>query len=340
MQIYRTGALVALALICLMVGTVSCATRIPVGEDFNARADEHTTIVDLAFVTNRKLGSMATDTAYFTDEHGPLSAGRCRVGFEDGDRRGEILRVDAATIDSVLPRPDEGRVVVYIHGYGESFARNCRRGALLKQRLEIGDRLLLFSWPASHYLSYVEDIGDLEQSLDHLNELITAVMQDVPPERIVLMAHSLGSRGLVDALKLRDDGEAKFSEAVFVAPDIRRDVFLENVHMLQEKFSAITVYMSDNDRVLWISATVNVSGRLGLAKEFEIDIDRISVVDITPTGTNDLSGHMYHMFNPAVVEDLKILFDGPADGDARTYHRVPSATPGFWTLEPVPSAPQ
>ena len=154
------------------------------------------------------------------------------------------------------------------------------------------------------------------------------------------MAHSLGSRGLIDALKQRNDGAAKFSEAVFVAPDIRRDVFLENVHMLQDRVSAITVYMSDNDRVLWISATVNASGRLGLAKEFEIDVDRISLVDITPTGTNDISGHMYHMFNPAVVEDLRVLFDVPAERDARSYHRVPSATPGFWTLEPVSPAPK
>ena len=99
--------------------------------------------------------------------------------------------------------------------------------------------------------------------------------------------------------------------------------------MLQDKVSDITVYMSDNDRVLWISATVNTSGRLGLAKEFDIDIDHISVVDVTPTGTNDISGHMYHMFNPAVVEDLQSAvrraargrdrrhFDPRRDGDSR-----------------------
>ena len=335
MQKHRTIAHCLLASICLVFGVSSCAARIPVGQEFNTESETHVIVVEVPFVTNRSLASLGEDGEYFSDEHGELAAGRCRVGFGDGDRRGEILRVDTVSIEAVMPRDDDGRVVVYIHGYGESFARNCRRAALLKSRLQLGDRFLLFSWPASNYLTYAQDIGDLEQSLDDLNELLTTILETVNHDRIVLMAHSLGSRGLVNALKRRNDGEAKFSEAVFVAPDIRRDVFLENVHELQDRVSDITVYMSDNDRVLWISATVNASGRLGLAKEFEVDIDRISIVDITPTGTNDISGHMYHMFNPAVVEDLRVLFDVPLDDEKRSFDRVRSETPGFWTLEPA-----
>ena len=334
---YRTIALALLAATSLVLSIASCTTRIPVGQDFNAETDAHVAVVDLAFVTNRKLVTNSDSSEYYSTEHGELSAGRCKVGFEDGDRRGEVLRVDPAPFDDVLPNADEGRIVIYVHGYGESFARNCRRGALLKHRLNLGDRLLLFSWPASNYLTYAEDIVDLRNSLDDLNALLDAVLENVEKEQVVLMAHSLGSRGLVDALKARDDDGRQFSEAVFVAPDIRRDVFLENVGMLQRKFSEITVYMSDNDRVLWLSATVNASGRLGLAKEFDIDVDRASVVDITPTGTNDISGHMYHMFNPAVVEDLRELFGVPLETEDRSYRRVPSETPGFWTLEPAES---
>ena len=335
MQSYQTGARCILAAICLVLGLGSCAAQIPVDTQFVDESDNHTRVVDLAFVTNRRLVDTREGERYYSDKPGALSAGRCRVGFEEGSRRGEVLRVNTVAIESVIPPGDKGRVVVYIHGYGESFERNCRRGALLKDRLQLGDRLLLFSWPASNYLTYAQDIDDLAASLGQLNELLSELLQHVDAEDIVLMAHSLGSRGLVDALKQRDEGESKFSEAVFVAPDIRRDVFMENVSMLQEKVSDITVYMSDNDRVLWISATVNTSGRLGLAKEFDVDIDRISVVDVTPTGTNDISGHMYHMFNPAVVEDLRVLFGVPLEGDSRKYDRVAMATPGFWSLEPV-----
>ena len=333
----RTSAHCLLATLCVVLGVTSCAAQIPVGKDYRLASDKHARIVDLAFVTNRQLVHADDGSRYFGDAHGELSAGRCVVGFEQGGRRGEVLRVDTGALESILPTSEDGRIVIYIHGYGESFERNCRRGALLRDRLQLGDRMLLFSWPASNYLTYGQDINDLERSLDHLNELLTEVLKDIPAGEVVLMAHSLGSRGLVDALRRRPEGEPKFSEAVFVAPDIRRDVFLENVGMLQDRFSNITVYMSDNDRVLWISATVNTSGRLGLAKEFDIDIDDISVVDVTPTGTNDISGHLYHMFNPAVVEDLRVLFGVPVEGDQRAYHRVAMETPGFWSLEPAHS---
>jgi esterase/lipase superfamily enzyme len=163
--------------------------------------------------------------------------------------------------------------------------------------------------------------------------LLSLAADAIGHERIVLMAHSMGSRGVVDALKLRDD-EARFGSAIFVAPDIRRDVFRDNVSMLQQKVSDIVVYTSDSDRVLWLSTTVNVSGRLGVAREF--DLDHTTVVDVTPTGTNDISGHLYHMLNPAVIEDLRVLLGTAPDHAKRTYDRVPGDMAGFWRLEPVP----
>jgi hypothetical protein len=92
--------------------------------------------------------------------------------------------------------------------------------------------------------------------------------------------------------------------------------------------------MSDHDRALWLSTTVNVSGRLGIAKEF--DIDHTTVIDVTPTGINDISGHLYHMLNPAVIEDLRILLGTTPDDAIRTWHRVPGEMPGFWQLQPIP----
>jgi len=328
-----TRALFLLIIAFAAAVTTSCATRIPVGADFRAVTDKHENVVELRFVTNRKLVSAGTTGEYYGDDHGELSAGSCRVGFEADDDRGEVLRVDTRPLETVFSNIAPGAFIIYVHGYGEYFAKNCRRAALLQQRLGLDGRMLLFSWPSSSYLTYAGDAVDLEQSIDELNALLTLAADAVGHERIVLMAHSMGSRGIVDALKLRDD-EARFGSAIFVAPDIRRDVFRENVSMLQEKVSDIVVYTSDSDRVLWLSTTVNVSGRLGVAREF--DVDHTTVIDVTPTGTNDISGHLYHMLNPAVIEDLRALLgSGPVDA-MRSFHRVPGETPGFWRLEPVP----
>ena len=313
--------------------TAACAVRIPVGTDFRDATDEHETVVELRFVTNRKLVSLGTGEEYYGDDLAGLSAGTCRVGFRSGDSRGEVLRVDTRSMESVLSDIEPDRFVVYVHGYGEYFAKNCRRAALLQERLGLDARMLLFSWPSSSYLTYAEDADDLEQSIDELNTLLTLVAGTIGHDRVVLMAHSMGSRGLVDALKARED-KAAFGSAIFIAPDIRRDVFSENVSMLQRRVSDIVVYMSDNDRALWLSTTVNVSGRLGIAKEF--DLDHTTVIDVTPTGTNDISGHLYHMLNPAVIEDLRALLGTAAADAERRYRRVPGEMPGFWRLEPVP----
>jgi len=329
----RTVAVCLLAALCVATSLSSCVSNIPISTDYNAESEKHEVVVGLRFVTNRRLQTTDSDGDYYGDDLGELTAGECKVGFEENDRRGDVLRVDPAPIGSVLPANGTQPFVIYIHGYGESFARSCRRAALLQHRLRLQGRLLLFSWPSSTYLTYAQDADDLEMSLGHLNELLSAVADSVGQQRMILLAHSMGSRGVVDALKLRDDDPGKFSRIVFIAPDIRRDVFLENVCMLQERASDITVYMSDNDRVLWLSAAVNTSGRLGLAKEFSIDIEHINVVDITPTGTNDISGHMYHMFNPAVIEDLQVMFGVKSPDSHREYQRIAASTEGFWTLE-------
>ena len=153
------------------------------GEDYRAASEKHATIVDLAFVTNRRLMQAGDGSSYFSDGHGELSGGRCVVGFEEGGRRGEVLRVDTGSVESVIPSAEDGRIVIYIHGYGESFERNCRRGALLKDRLQLGDRMLLFSWPASNYLTYGQDIDDLAQSLDQINEVLSAVLEKSARQR-------------------------------------------------------------------------------------------------------------------------------------------------------------
>jgi esterase/lipase superfamily enzyme len=328
----RKSCAPALSLAAALV-LAACATRIPVGTDFRQATDALEHVVELRFVTNRKLIESGSAGRYFGDAHGELSAGSCRVGFRADANRGEVLRVDTRPVESMFNDIAPGPFVIYVHGYGEYFAKNCWRAALLQQRLGLDNRMLLFSWPSSSYLTYAGDARDLEQSIDELNSLLTLAAAAVGHDRVVIMAHSMGSRGLVDALRARGD-EAKFGHAIFIAPDIRRDVFSENAAMLQRKVSDITVYSSDSDRVLWLSTTVNVSGRLGVAREF--DLEHTTVIDVTPTGTNDITGHLYHMLNPAVIEDLRVLLGtDPADAE-RAFRRMPQDTPGFWRLEPVP----
>ena len=158
-----------LAALGVAVVVVSCVTRIPVDAQFNPESVDHEVVVSLPFVTNRQLESAANIGEYYGDALGELSAGYCRVGFEENDRNGEVLRVDKEPIESVLPASAADSFVIYVHGYGEPFAKNCRRAALLQHRLGLEGRMLLFSWPSSTYLTYAQDAVDLEASHDELN---------------------------------------------------------------------------------------------------------------------------------------------------------------------------
>lgn len=327
----------ALAMRCAIVSytvlLASCATQIPVGTEYRAEAGRYETVVDLRFVTNRRLVGSATSGAFFADEPGELSGGRCRVGIGDRVPRGEVLRIDMQRLESTVDPVGSGRFVVYVHGYGESLTKSCRRAALLQHRLGLEKRLLLFSWPSSNYLTYAQDAVALDQSLDSLKDALALTSSSMGAGNIVLMAHSMGARGVVEALRAWGSDHPRFSEIIFIAPDIGRDEFLEDVRMLREKASEITVYSSDNDMALWLSTTVNGSVRLGVAKE--MDLQHANLIDVTKAGLKSVSGHTYHIFNPAVTEDLRaVLGSGPADGE-RAYHRVPGKVERYWFLEPV-----
>ena len=331
----RTIAVCLFFACCAVASLSSCATRVPIGTEFNAESEDHDVVVSLRFVTNRRIDTATSFGDYYGDDHGDLTAGHCSVGFEKNDRQGDVLRIDPAPIESVLRTKGTDSLVIYVHGYGEPFDKSCRRAALMQHKLQLQGRLLLFSWPTTNYLTYAQDSDDLVESLGQLNELLSAAADANGRERVVLIAHSMGSRGVIDAFNLRGDDPGRFSHIVFVAPDIRRDAFIENVEMLRRNFSNILVYMSNSDRALMLSATVNLSGRLGLAKEFDVETERLNLIDVTPAGTNQISGHMYHVFNPGVIEDLRHLLGTEDAGTKRTYRRVPSEQPGFWTLEPA-----
>jgi esterase/lipase superfamily enzyme len=321
------------ALVVLSTLQASCATHSPVGIDQPAEVDRYENLVDVRFVTNRKLVASASDGVYFAGEAGELSGGQCRVGIGFRAPRGDVLRIDTRTLESIFDSGGAGRFVIYVHGYGESLSKSCRRAALLQHRLGLEKRLLLFSWPSSNYLTYAQDAVVLEQSLDSIRQALTQASSAIGAENIVLMAHSMGARGVVDALRAWGSDHGRIGQIIFVAPDIGREAFLEEVGVLREKASEITVYSSDNDMALWLSTTVNGAARLGLTKE--MDLQHANLIDVTKAGLKSMSGHTYHIFNPAVAEDLRIVLGtSPADGE-RAFRRVPGKVDRFWVLEPV-----
>jgi esterase/lipase superfamily enzyme len=210
-------------------------------------------------------------------------------------------------------KSNEGNIVLYIHGYNIGFEKSCRRAAMFQRSLNLHDRMILFSWPADgNFLKYTYDEADLVWSVPYLINIIDGIVKRVGNDKLDIVAHSLGARGVVQALARMacvSPSAALLNELVLVAPDIDTEIFKNDLPVLLKSAKRITLYVSENDKALALSHDIHGYPRLGEAGENLTILEGIDTIDISASGKRRLSGHIYHIFNPAVIDDLTILLE-------------------------------
>ena len=58
---------------------------------------------------------------------------------------------------------------------------------------------------------------------------------------------------------------------------------------------------------------------------------------MAPAGRVNVSGHVYHLYHPAVTEELRRML-GTAGAGPADFARQPTDTPGYFELVPVDEA--
>lgn len=325
-------------------------------KDAEARTEDH---VSVSFVTLRNRSESSDPADYFGGTRGEPRAGICTVAFSPIRGLGEIAEaapfyipsenVDLtdvretpledffSSVKSFL-KSDGGNIVIYIHGYKIDFEKSCRRSAVLQRALGLRDRLLLFSWPADdNMLKYTWDESDLIWSVPYLTETIDEIVRRVGKGRVDVVAHSLGARGAVQALArmaYRESAAYVLNELVLIAPDIDTDIFRQELPLVKKTASRITVYASDKDKPLKLSHEVHGYPRLGMAGEYLTVFEGVETVDISLVGTRRFSGHIYHLFNPEVIEDLKqLLHTGKPAGQRSGLQYIDNKGMPYWRLK-------
>ena len=171
-------------------------------------------------------------------------------------------------------------------------------------------RLLLFSWPSDGTLvSYTRDEADIEWSQHYLERVIEKLSRIYGPERLNIVAHSLGARGTFRAMQLisRKDDKQHVNELVLLAPDIDADVFRSAFPDLRKVADRITLYSSENDQPLRLSNEVHGHPRLGQAGENLVVLKGMDTIDVSVSGGREVTGHLYHLYNNVVRADLGLL---------------------------------
>ncbi|MEM9302756.1 MAG: alpha/beta hydrolase [Pseudomonadota bacterium] len=323
----------------------------PAGDQFD---------VGVLFVTNRGHDPTARPAARFDGSRGELRFGRCDVRFSPIPMANDLaarapffVPTDIRdVVDVTLLTPDDfgaaiGRadagpealpIVLYVHGYSYGFARTCRMGAELQRMLDDRARVVMFSWPSdANPADYVADQVDVEWSVPDLAGVIASLRQRFGTAQVRVLAHSLGSRGTLFALqRMAATGEdlPLIDHLVLLAPDFDAGTFSRNIEDIRPLADKMTLYASENDAPLVVSATLHGHPRLGQAGETLLVLPGMTTIDVTDLGRYHPSGHEYFYYHPVVAADLSaLLTTAPAPADRPNTAERRQGDQVYWILE-------
>lgn len=201
--------------------------------------------------------------------------------------------------------PAQREVVIFVHGFNTTFAEGTYRTAQMKHDLQLPGVMTHFSWPSlGEPLAYVHDRDSALFSRDGLIEMIHRV-RDAGPERIILIAHSMGSQLMMEALRqmalARDPALERIGGVVLIAPDIDVSVFRQQARTIGRLPQPFLIVVSQRDRALQLSARLTGEPqRLGNLPSPEAVRDLpVTLVDVTAFGSGD--GHFTVASSPALI---------------------------------------
>ena len=245
-------------------------------------------------------------------------------------------------------------VVVFIHGYNNTFADAANATGSICRLLGGDFVCVLLTWPAGGsrgaFLGYNVDRESGEFAVADMRKAIRAIGQTEGVRGVHIIAHSRGTDVLASAFQQLSDEAyvSRFSNTenlkvrniVLFAPDIDIDVAATkifdvfsdpdapygakknpNAAIRQGSFH-LTIYSSPGDQALGLSSSIFGSrlrlGQLDLSgpEARALRADPGHLVDLIEVDENTGAfGHGYFLSNPAVRSDLVALINGLKPGD-------------------------
>ena len=149
--------------------------------------------LSVRFITLRNKTGDSDPDNFYGDERDEVHTGICKVSWTpikalDTIARNSPLYIpsESLKLDAIDERDtqtfwravaadvDVGKPVLYIHGYNIGFEKGCKRAARFAHNLQLGNRLILFSWPSDgDALNYTRDEADVAWSIRYLKETIS-----------------------------------------------------------------------------------------------------------------------------------------------------------------------
>jgi esterase/lipase superfamily enzyme len=247
-------------------------------------------------------------------------------------------------------------LLVVVHGFREAFPSALRKTAFLGHVLDINTPVLLFDWPGDQGASlrgYRRARRVAEASGAELAATLELVIREIQPERLWLVANSMGAQVAADAFSLLyqesdlADADTEIEDVILTAPDVGHEEFDQR---FKEEIKALakhlTVYVSSNDRALLMSRIVNWERRRGestlspdmleeaarVADLIEPEDQQITLVDVTPVNRTR-NFHNFSLETPEFFDDLFLRLTDPGTPQSRLLYRVKTQDgTNYWVL--------
>ena len=281
----------------------------------------------LLVATTRKPVGNPPKSPYFSSERGRgLSFAEVRVSPPDRSLIGKVSSVVTGDWGiGAVPKVETGAgaadafaqaafgrdVLIYVHGYRESFESAAVSAARLSDGIRFRGASALFTWPsAAATFDYGYDRESALWSRDAFEDLLKALTSSPSGGRVNIVAHSMGTLLTLETLRMlrAEAGEAamaRIGAVVLAAPDIDIDLFTTSVSRLGPDVSKLTVISSTNDRALELSSTI--AG--GVVRAGAADRERLEALGVRVADASDYGGglinHDLFLSNPEVQAVVK-----------------------------------
>lgn len=231
----------------------------------------------------------------------------------------------------------ERDAVVFVHGYNVSFEEAAIRAAQLGADLGITGAMAFYSWPSAGTLKgYTTDEASIEASEDFIAGYLAGLASRVGAERVHIIAHSMGNRGVLRAIdrivaKAGASSTVRFSQIVLAAADVDQDTFERLSVAYQAVADRTTLYVCERDLAVEASHWLHGYPRAGLTPPTLVvkGIDTVNVSDIDLT----LLAHGYVGDAREVLQDMHSLLRGtPVNGRFGIRAAQTATGQAFWQL--------
>lgn len=281
-------------------------------------------------------------------QYGALPLNQKEMNAANGDRQW------LEAIDRQMEQSEVAEVYIYIHGYYEAFDAPILTGLDLWRSMGCRGAFVAYSWPTLEKGSaYAGDLDSSLASARMFREMVEAIKAETRVEKVHILAHSAGTRLLVQALtqwRLCNDylpeeeirEKTQLGQIILAASDMDPYVFWNALEDgILDTMDNLTLYVSNKDRVLRRSRLVHSYSRLGEARTYNppfqdlqdylYEDSRLDIIDVRNVKNVQFwTGHYYFMGSPWVFRDIHTVWTDEKEPAERGLIRIPEN--GLWSF--------